>query len=261
MKRLLIMLSASLCLFSFAQIAGATNRLTDPNYNRCSGDSQIPPDQCTQYQDLAWAGGNGCITLEEYQYAEANFIAPLCSPFDAHQYLGYCRCGCLSKETEVFVEQARGARWVPIATLPGHEPETRMFSLAANASMQAWDFATPGLTAMTIGPEPKPLVWVTTAGGQSIGLTETHGVLLATGYMARAVDLKVGNLLVDTDGVPQEIISIDRRQADGDVYNVLTGAGLENKPGHIIFANQLAVGDLYWQNILESEFQQIVIRE
>ena len=114
---------------------------------------------------------------------------------------------------------------------------------------------------MTIGPEKKPLVWVTTSAGHSIGLTETHGVLLATGFMARAVELKVGDTLVDVDGVPQEITAIDRRPADGDVYNVLTGAGLNNKPGHIIFANQLAVGDLYWQNVLESEFQQLIIRE
>jgi hypothetical protein len=260
MKNLIAMIAMSLCLASFAGIASA-NRLTDPNYNRCSDDSQIPPEQCASYQDLAWNGGNGCITLEEYQYAEANFIAPLCSPFNPQQYLGYCRCGCLARQTEVFVEQAGAAQWVPIERLPGHEAETSMFSLSANATMQAWDFGTPKLMAMTIGPEKKPLVWVTTSTGHSIGLTETHGVLLATGFMARAVELKVGDALVDVDGVPQEITAIDRRPADGDVYNVLTNAGLNNKPGHIIFANQLAVGDLYWQNVLESEFQQLIIRE
>jgi len=260
MKKLLVMITMSLCFASFARIAGA-NRLTDPGYNRCSEDAQIPDGQCVAYQDLAWNGGDGCITLEEYQYAEANNIAPLCSPFDPHMYLGYCRCGCLSKETEVFVEQKGTAQWVPIDTLPGHESETTMFALSTNATMQAWDFATSGLTAMTIGPELRPLVWVTTSGGQSIGMTEKHGVLLATGFMAQAVELKVGDTLVDVDGLPQEITSIERRLADGDVYNVLTGAGQSNKPGHIIFANQLAVGDLYWQNILDSEFRQLVIRE
>lgn len=261
MKRLLVMISVSLCCLAFAHVAGATNRLLDPGYNRCADDSSIPIGQCTQYQDLAWNNGNGCITLEEYSYAEANFIAPLCSPFDVHQYLGYCRCGCLARQTEVFIEQASGAQWVPIEALPGHEDETKMFSLAASATMRNWDFGTPGLTAMTIGPEKKPLVWVTTTAGQSIGLTETHGVLLATGYMAQAVELKVGDALVDSDGVPQKIVTIERRLADGDVYNVLTDAGLNDKPGHVIFANQLAVGDLYWQNILESEFRQVVIRE
>jgi len=254
------MMSVSLCLFAFAHVTGA-NRLLDPGYNRCADDASIPAGQCTQYQDLAWNNGNGCITQEEYFYAEANFIAPLCSPFSPTQYLGYCRCGCLAKQTEVFVEQANGAQWVQIDSLPGHEDETNLFSLAANASLSSWDYGTSGLTAMTIGPEQKPLVWVTTTAGQSIGLTETHGVLLATGFMARAEELKVGDALVDIDGVPQKITKIDRRPADGDVYNVLTDAGLNDKPGHVIFANQLAVGDLYWQNILESEFRQLVIRE
>jgi len=261
MKRLIVVISASLCMLAFVHVAGATNRLLDPGYNRCANDATIPAGQCTQYQDLAWAGGNGCITQEEYLYAEANFIAPLCSPFNPQQYLGYCRCGCLARQTEVFVEQASGAQWVEIEALPGHEAETKLFSLAANATLASWDYGTAGLTAMTIGPEQKPLVWVTTTAGQSIGLTETHGVLLATGFMARASELQVGDTLVDIDGVPQKIVNIDRRMADGDVYNVLTDAGLNDKPGHVIFANQLAVGDLYWQNILESEFRQLVIRE
>jgi hypothetical protein len=113
---------------------------------------------------------------------------------------------------------------------------------------------------MTIGPEQKPLVWIRTTTGLTIGLTETHGVLRSTGFMAKAVELKPGDVLINVDGSPETIASIDRKGTGENVYNVLTNAGIKNKPGHIVFANELAVGDLYWQNILEEEFVKLAVR-
>jgi hypothetical protein len=260
MKKLLFVSLLSLCFLSFGRSANA-NRLTDPNYNRCAGDAAIPPEQCEQYQEFAWNGGDGCITFEEYLYARQNFIAPICNQFDRHQYLGYCRCGCLARETQVFVEQDKVLKWVAIDSLPGHEAESKLLTLAEQATMTTWDYLTPGLMAMTIGPEKNPLVWVKTTTGLTIGLTETHGVLLSNGFMAKAVELKPGDVLVNMSGAPEVIASIERKQTTDDVFNVLTDAGTKNKAGHIIFANELAVGDLYWQNILESEFRKLVIRE
>jgi hypothetical protein len=260
MKKLLFVALFSVCLVSLTRSADA-NRLDDPNYNRCAGDAQIPPAECEQYQEFAWNAGAGCITFEEYLYARQNFVAPICSQFVRTEYMGYCRCGCLAKETQVYVEQNHVLQWVPVDNLPGHEAEVSMLTLSKSATMTSWDFATPGLMAMTIGPEKAPLVWVKTMTGLVIGLTETHGVLLANGFMARAVELKPGDSLVNMDGEAEIITSIERRQTTEDVYNVLTNAGTANKAGHIIFANELAVGDLYWQNILESEFRKVAVRE
>lgn len=261
MKKLLVLLAMSMCFLLLAKPADATNRLLDPGYNRCANDAAIPPSECEQYQEFAWNGGNGCITFEEYLYARDFFIAPICNQFDRTKYLGYCRCGCLAKSTQVYVEKDHALQWVAIDSLPGHEAESKMVTLAEQATMQTWDYSTPSLMAMTIGPERDPLIWVTTMTGLTIGLTETHGVLLSTGYMAKAVELKPGDVLVNMNGGLEIIAAIDRKQTADDVYNVLTDAGVKNKAGHIIFANELAVGDLYWQNILESEFRKLAIRQ
>lgn len=263
MKKMLLVFLASVCSMFLASTADATNRLTNPNDNRCYGDTTMTPEECQQNQELAWSNGNGCITFEEYTYARQNFIAPLCKwPFQPREYLGYCRCGCLAQGTEVFVLQDHTLQWQPIDNFSSRDVNNgSMVTLAEQATMRNWDYSTRDLMAMTIGPEEKPLVWVTTQSGLEIGLTETHGVLLANGYMARAVELKAGDVLVNVNGASEAIIGIERKATDSKVYNVLTNAGTSNAPGHIIFANEIAVGDLYWQNILESEFRRIVIRE
>lgn len=260
MKKLLFVPLIALCFLAFANTAEA-NRLDDPGYNRCANDSAIPPAQCEQYQEFAWNGGAGCITYAEYLYARQLFIAPMCNMFDRTQYIGYCRCGCVAKDTQVYVEQDQALQWVSIDSLPGREAETKMLALAKKATTKKWDYSTQELVAMTIGPEREPLVWITTTSGAKIGLTETHGVLLANGYMAKAVELQRGDMVVNMHGEPEIVAEIERKETTEDVYNVLTDAGTENKPGHIIFANGLAVGDLYWQNILEAEFRRIVIRK
>jgi hypothetical protein len=62
----------------------------------------------------------------------------------------------------------------------------------------------------TAGPEQKPLVVIRTEGGAALGLTETHALLLATGYVTRAVELTTDWVLVSMTGQPERIVEITR---------------------------------------------------
>lgn len=236
------------------------NRLLDIAGNRC-GNEQIPPGECPDYQNFAWNGGNGCINWVENEYARANLIAPMCSILDRTRYIGWCRCGCFKKGTNVYVSDKNGPRWASVEELPGKESTFKIFTLGLRSKLGRLVRDVFDIKATTVGAEKKPLVIITTSSGKVLGITETHGVLLANGYMARASELKPSDVLVNMDGTREHIRSIDRAPTEEMVYNMLTSASLDNKPGHLVFAEGLIVGDLYWQNILDSEFRDIAVRK
>ncbi len=261
MKRTFLMISALFAAIPATPDIASAHRLTDPGYNRCANESTLPPDQCGRYADVAWNNGSGCITYEEYVYAQNNFIAPVCSLFNPTQLFGWCRCGCFKEGTQVYVSDASGERWAAIEELPGKESKLNLATLSPRATLANLTRDTQGITGMTIGNEEKPLVIIVTQSNKAIALTETHGVLLSSGSMARAGELTTGDTLVAMDGRIEPIRSIHRAPTPDPVYNVLTAAGTENKLGHLIFAQHLVVGDLYWQNILDAEFRDIAVRK
>ncbi|HEY5961661.1 MAG TPA: hypothetical protein VIV60_34110, partial [Polyangiaceae bacterium] len=77
------------------------NRLLDAGHNRC-GNDVLPVANCPPMQEYAWNAGAGCINATEYDYARTHAIAPICSPLSRTAFLGWCRCGCLEKSTNVY---------------------------------------------------------------------------------------------------------------------------------------------------------------
>jgi hypothetical protein len=264
MRKLIQFLTANLVLV-FLLLASANtmaNRLADDSYNRC-GSNQLPVSQCAQYQDLAYNNGAGCITAAEYTYAKANLIAPICSPFDATQYVGFCRCGCFQEGTRIYSYNPTtgGADWIKIETMLDKGFDQDLFTVAQDATLSNMMLDSAGIRAMTVGPEEKPLIIIETVTGKVVGLTETHGVLLASGTMTTAGKLTADDVLVNAGGEAEAIASLTLRSTNSDVYNVLTDASFEDKNGHLVVAEGLILGDLYWQNILVSEMTQFEIRQ
>lgn len=243
--------------------ADPTNRLTDMHGNRC-GENQIPVARCPGYQEFAWNGGSGCINATEYNYAKVNSIAPMCDTlFDRTSYIGWCRCGCFERSTRVFVQDAAStaAQWVPVDTLPNQEFKLGIYTLATGATLQNPSRTVHAILDTTVGPEEKPLIYIRTEGGAVLGLTEQHAVLLSTGHMVRAVELTPDSLLVNMNGGLERIVELWRAPTPDPVFNMLTDAGLENKMGHLVFAEGIIVGDIYWQNIIDDELRQTEIRK
>lgn len=264
MRHLIKFITANLALvfLVLASTNATANRLTDPNNNRC-GSNQLPVSECAQYQDLAYSNGAGCITATEYNYAKANLIAPMCSPFDATQFIGFCRCGCFQEGTRIYSYNPAtgGADWIKIESMLDKGFDQELFTVAQHATLSDMMLDSAGIRAMTVGPEEKPLIVIETVTGKVVGLTETHGVLLANGTMTTAGKLTADDVLVNADGEAEAIASLTLRSTNSDVYNVLTDASFDDKNGHLVVAEGLILGDLYWQNILESEMKQFEIRQ
>jgi len=235
------------------------NRLTDPSHNRC-GNDVIAVGECVQYQALAWNNGNGCINATEYNYALANAIAPLCSPFNATMFLGWCRCGCFEKTTTLrTLSLSSGQEQEALVSeidVDSHE----VFAMTEASTLSAIRLEPRPLTATTVGDEELPLVWVHLANGTALGLTTEHAVLLSSGVMVPAKALTASDVLVSENGQAVAISSIERLPTSDPVYNVLTDAGLQHK-GHIVSANGVLVGDIMWQNTLAADLGDVIVRE
>lgn len=235
-----------------------TNRLTDPVNNRC-GDNMVPPQECPDMQNVAYNNGNGCINAKEYDFARANAIAPICHPLKPTVYIGWCRCGCFEKTTELLsFDAATGQGQLKNVTKVAIGDE--LYAMKDDATVDDPQLEPRPVTATTVGDEEKPLVWVHLENGKVLGLTEQHAVLLSTGEMIPAVALdSSAHQLVSRWGEFVSITSIERTTTPDPVYNVLTNAGLDHQ-GHIIVANDMMVGDIMWQNTLAADLWKVVVR-
>jgi hypothetical protein len=262
MKTTLVSVIATCSIIGSLPAMAEENRLTDPKGNRC-GDNQISYAECPTYLDYAWNGGAGCINATEYNYAKANSIAPICSPLNRATYIGWCRCGCFEKSTKLFLYdvQRQEGSWQTVEGLPGNTARLGAYTLADGATLGDMSRTVHAILDTTVGPEEKPLVVIRTEGGSVLGLTEMHAVLLASGFMVRAAELTTDSVVVNMNGQAERIVEITRVPTRELVYNLLTDAGLENKQGHLVFAEGIVVGDIYWQNIVESELRELTLRQ
>ncbi|AXR03233.1 hypothetical protein D0511_14990 [Pseudoalteromonas piscicida] len=239
-----------------------TNRFLDQKYvdqlrSRCNG-TELSQEECRQYRD--YARGN-CINDTEYYYAKTKNFAPVCNQFDPSKLIAVCRCGCFEIGTKISARE-NGSNinsQINIENLFSNEQQFNVLAMADTATLSNVQFDLEQIADTTKGPEEKPLIVIKTASGIRLGLTEEHGVLLASGKMDVARNLHVGDQLVKEDGSIDIITSLEQGAENQDVYNLLTNS--EDEQGHLVIANGLVMGDLYWQNILMSEMAKFEVRQ
>ncbi|MFE8602491.1 Hint domain-containing protein [Archangium violaceum] len=107
------------------------------------------------------------------------------------------------------------------------------------------------------GGEQKPLVHLRDEHGHEVKLTEAHPVIMASGKVVRAADVKLKDRVRTEKGV-STLVSVERSAHDGKVYNLALGtseelvaAGLKNRT---LFANGFLVGD----NAMQQELSEPV---
>lgn len=172
-----------------------------------------------------------------------------------------CECGCLSGDTEVLST----AGYLRMEELAKRASQNGGLSLAVMAADGEGLQSSPRLfnRDFVVGPEQNPLVHLLTAKQRSLLLTGDHPVLIERNNiwsMIQARDLKAGDQLRAVDGQMDELLelkSVLPSAALGAplVYNVDT-RGM--KPfEHIVVANGLHVGDLYWQKRLSERASRI----
>jgi hypothetical protein len=221
---------------------------------RCP-DSKLPtPDSCARNRDLAKQ--NGCIDAHEHQVAASNGIMVICDPATPTEIFTACPCSCFSPGTRIMTwDSTNGSSWTSAGELAtSHRP----VSLTNEAKLQSLAFQPRNLVYTTHGPEEPDLYVIHTAGYRPLAVTQHHALLLEGGRMITAQNLREGDRLVNTDGGGVAVDKITREHSSDDVVNFLVESDSHN--GHLVVAEGLIVGDLIWQNMLDSEFVEVSLR-
>lgn len=168
-----------------------------------------------------------------------------------------CQCGCFVGETYIsgisgyeridsLAERAK-AMPVGIQLFPWSK------GTAISQPLRGSDF--------TVGPEENPVVRISTRTGVEIVVTELHPILVVRNdemEMVQAKDLVNGDVLMDENGKKDAVSILESYRLDPNsnkVYNIDTRS--DDPEEHVISANKIRVGDLYWQKRLSEETSRI----
>ena len=173
---------------------------------------------------------------------------------------GWCACGCFHPQTKLSVFDKRTNQRVEktvynILTEPHH---LDIVHLHADATLSDFSSSHSPIRLTTKGDEQRRLFVITTNTNQTLMVTATHPILTSSGTMKQARSLTKQDQLLHKNGQTLTIQNIKVITYRQTVMNLATEA--DSNMEHIIFANHIAVGDLFWQASLEDLFNQIQIR-
>jgi hypothetical protein len=156
---------------------------------------------------------------------------------------GYCEASCYTPDQEILFEggyvsilDALNARREDLITLSDD-------STLDNVKMKK--NSTYGYTVETRDTKHNIYVITTESGGQ-LRVTDEHPVINGEGRMVKARTLKVGHELVKADGSRDTIVSIEKTEHFGKVYNVRPVT--ENLVSNVLVAQGFLVGSSRFQN-------------
>ena len=262
--RLIQSLLATAALFVTAHATALANpgdgRITGPAdpARRCGGTA-VPPDSCAAKQKKALQ--TGCITQGEYEALVRYGSFPTCD-YDSNppQFFGWCACGCFDQSVRILSRAPGGElAWNPAGEVAEHFHDYSVSALTPEARLADPEFVQSPLRIATKGAESQQLYVFGTKYGKGLRLTSQHAVLLSSGKMVTAETLKVGDELVGIYGEAVPVTSIERAPAAGDVVNFATEQ--ESHLSHVLAAEGVLVGDLFWQSSYADELNAVVIRQ
>jgi hypothetical protein len=166
-----------------------------------------------------------------------------------------CECGCFSGEVKLLThlgeiqikqisKEASAIGGISLAVF-----DERLGRYKGSQRLFNRDFV--------VGPELKPILEISTEKGRKVALTTTHPVLVRDerlDNMVQARALEVGDKIVGFDNVEDVVTEIKTYQLpkeNQNVYNVDTQGSSDYE--HVIIANELKMGDLYWQKKLSEK--------
>ncbi|MDE1462013.1 Hint domain-containing protein [Spartinivicinus poritis] len=107
------------------------------------------------------------------------------------------------------------------------------------------------------------LVIKTQSGGQ-LKVTPNHPLLVSSGHMRNAEDLKIGDSLISQNGSYDPVVSIKNTNFFGKVYNVRPDSSSEDGVslnGQIVIAQGFLSGSMYYQNTGVYHVNRLVLRD
>ncbi|MDQ3230527.1 MAG: Hint domain-containing protein [Pseudobdellovibrionaceae bacterium] len=251
--------------------ASYANPLHDPSnpiYNPVAEDGprcrelQLPDGLCQQHNTDMKA--NQCAGIDDQVISLLNQkgLAAGCQFSGGKLKFAYtCICGCFAPDTkiDVFYKSTGHMDQIRAAELVRAKDVFDLSSLTSDASLSSLAFNASPIKGVSYGPTASPLLVIQTSDKRTLKLTTEHGVLLNSGIMVTALELKAGDSLITRDGSTVVITQIETESYTGSVYNVETSGQLDQE--HIIVAEGILVGDLAWQNKLKDQLGAVAIRK
>ena len=237
----------------------ATNRITGPTDKNMRCVDNIGGAACTDERDYALK--SGCINQEEFNSLVQFNSYPVCDRINVLR--GWCSCGCFQANTRIYsvdaYESGNSTGYQFISKILNDQQKYKVIGLSSDSTLSSIKTKSLRILKSTSGPEKIPLIVFITANDQRLAVTTKHAILLADGRMVAAKDVKINDLLVQANGIPVSIKSIDSEKVSDNVLNILTDG--KTNIEHTLFAEGLIVGDLSWQNNLKNMLNSVAIRK
>lgn len=154
-----------------------------------------------------------------------------------------CKSSCFAPEVRVFFEDSY------LAMKDAYEKRPEKIKVAKESSSfdrMVFELQKVKEWTASIRSEPYVLRTFLTESGRTLRVTGNHPLVTADGYFREAKDIAAGDLLVNADGTPEEVISASDATYFGKVYNVQP-EGTSAK-GNVIVAEGFLSGTAFVQN-------------
>ena len=222
---------------------------------RCA-DQPLPADERS-------GARMGCINQREFDKLVEYSSAPSCVvlPGREPRLIAWSVCGCFHQDTPIAVRGPveRTPYYIRAIDLISNPRNLHVYSLAPKATLKKVELNVNSIGQVTKGFESSPLTVIKKAQGRIIRVTGKHPVLTAHGKMIQAGRLKEGDVIATAIGSSDTIAKISLELTNKPVVNFAVNAKTSQE--HIVVANSILVGDLFWQSSLEDLKDSLQIRQ
>lgn len=168
-----------------------------------------------------------------------------------------CQCGCFAEDTM-------------FATALGLDVSGKLLTAGVSpmllglGNFDGRSLEPVAISSVVSGPEYKPVWQFATSSGKSFTLTENHPLLLvdSSGQLRRvatAKQAKLGDFVLNIDGVAEEIVASKQMPYQGKVVNFAVES--QNPSHHFVAANDIMLGDNVWQQQLARTEARLLERD
>ena len=197
------------------------DKMEDFLWHKNANDNTHPFPQGTRiaYPVFGVVAGDGAVTVLQAPRsgaADCSWLEQV-SPGSRVRIVGYCGLGCLTPDQ--VVEFGEGL--LPIGSKEARAQKTVM-TLAEGAKLESIQLKETPLRQIVTDTEAhkQPILVIKTASGGMIKVTENHPLVDQDGKIRRGDEMKTGDSLVTGDGKLDQIVSIERTEYFGKVYNI-----------------------------------------
>lgn len=214
-----------------------------------------PNGRCGEQQAMQWNCANatdGCVALGG---CFGSTHPGLWYTFSENGKTFRCKCGCFAEQTK-------------FATASGSVTGTQLIehgaiALQALETLDSGEWIEREINDVLWGAEHEQAYQLATASGKRIVLSRKHPVLIGdragkTVLFKTADQVKVGEIVVGSDGTPDELVSVTPVAYEDRMVNFVVKSN--NPVDHIVDANGLKMGDNAWQQRLASEEARMLDR-